>query len=86
MSLVGSQIIGSIITAGKLIDPEGAIEPEEPMRNGVLVDGRIALSTQVDDASLEVPNRQDAQVVDSRDAASPDCWIKRHKDMVRLTG
>eukprot|EP00421_Protoceratium_reticulatum_P073012 CAMPEP_0168427158 /NCGR_PEP_ID=MMETSP0228-20121227/36206_1 /TAXON_ID=133427 /ORGANISM="Protoceratium reticulatum, Strain CCCM 535 (=CCMP 1889)" /LENGTH=479 /DNA_ID=CAMNT_0008441195 /DNA_START=208 /DNA_END=1643 /DNA_ORIENTATION=- len=87
MTLVGTHVIGRIVTAGKLLDPEGDdVQPEEPMRDGVPVDGRIALSTQVEDASLEVPDRQDAQVVDPRDAATPDGWIKRHKDMVRLTG
>merc|ERR1719161_1035299 len=33
-----------------------------------------------------MPPRQDAEVVDQRDADTPDKWIKRHKDMVRLTG
>eukprot|EP00969_Alexandrium_andersonii_P244120 10786423-Alexandrium_andersonii.AAC.1 len=33
-----------------------------------------------------MPERQDAQEVDARDADSPDRWIKQRKDMVRLTG
>mmetsp|Transcript_114003 Transcript_114003/g.219393 ORF Transcript_114003/g.219393 Transcript_114003/m.219393 type:complete len:86 (-) Transcript_114003:1151-1408(-) len=33
-----------------------------------------------------MPPRQDAAEVDSQDADTPDKWIKRHKDMVRLTG
>jgi len=49
-------------------------------------DGNIQLSTELKDMSLKMPPRQDGTVVDSRDADTPDAWVKRHKDMVRLTG
>jgi DMSO/TMAO reductase YedYZ molybdopterin-dependent catalytic subunit len=49
-------------------------------------DGKIRLSTQLDDITLTMPPRQDAEIVDERDADTPDKWVKRHKDMVRLTG
>jgi len=35
---------------------------------------------------MEMPDRQDAPEVAVEDADTPDKWIKRHKDMVRLTG
>lgn len=58
----------------------------EPMREGKIVDGKIALSTSLWDTSLEMPPRQDASEVDGRDANTPDKWIKRHPDMLRNTG
>jgi len=47
---------------------------------------KIELSTYVSPMSLEMPPRQDAKVVDDRDADTPDGWVMRHKSMVRLTG
>ena len=58
----------------------------EPMRDGKMVDGKIALSTSLWDTSLEMPPRQDASEVDARDAGTPDNWIKRHPAMLRNTG
>ena len=59
---------------------------EEPMRDGRIVDGKIELSTALWETSLEMPPRQDAEEVDSRDANTPDKWIKRHPAMLRNTG
>jgi nitrate reductase (NAD(P)H) len=58
----------------------------EATRDGKIVNGKISLSTTVSPMSLEMPPRQDAEEVDPADADSPDKWIKRHADMVRLTG
>merc|ERR550539_477266 len=38
------------------------------------------------DTYLTMPPRQDAEALDERDADTPDAWIRRHPDMVRLTG
>lgn len=58
----------------------------ERTRDGSITDGKIMLSTDVSDTSIEMPPRQDGEKVDQRDADTPDNWIKRHPDMVRLTG
>lgn len=58
----------------------------EPVRDGKIVDGKVQISTKVDDYYFPIPARQDAEEVDAQDADTPDKWIKRHKDMVRLTG
>jgi nitrate reductase (NAD(P)H) len=46
----------------------------------------IGLSTSLWETSLELPPRQDADVVNVLDEGTPDEWIYRHKEMVRLTG
>eukprot|EP00931_Biecheleriopsis_adriatica_P040108 TRINITY_DN2294_c0_g1_i6.p1 TRINITY_DN2294_c0_g1~~TRINITY_DN2294_c0_g1_i6.p1 ORF type:complete len:888 (+),score=173.87 TRINITY_DN2294_c0_g1_i6:53-2716(+) len=58
----------------------------EVARDGTIKDGKIELSTNVSPYSLEMPPRQDASEVHCQDADTPDKWIKRHDDMVRLTG
>mmetsp|Transcript_25439 Transcript_25439/g.45227 ORF Transcript_25439/g.45227 Transcript_25439/m.45227 type:complete len:813 (+) Transcript_25439:102-2540(+) len=58
----------------------------EPVRDGKVVDGKLQISTKLDDYYFPIPPRQDALEVDVQDADTPDKWIKRHKDMVRLTG
>jgi len=59
----------------------------EKTRDGVMDrDGVIQLSTDLAETNLKMPPRQDGTVVDARDADTPDAWVKRHKDMVRLTG
>jgi len=62
------------------------VQFKEPVRDGTIIDGEIQLSTPLDDMSLTMPPRQDAPEVDVQDADTPDKWIKRHTDMVRLTG
>eukprot|EP00930_Biecheleria_cincta_P079161 TRINITY_DN668_c0_g1_i2.p1 TRINITY_DN668_c0_g1~~TRINITY_DN668_c0_g1_i2.p1 ORF type:complete len:894 (+),score=177.37 TRINITY_DN668_c0_g1_i2:70-2751(+) len=62
------------------------VEFTEPLRDGTVKDGKILLSTALDDVHLTMPPRQDAPEVDVQDSDTPDKWIKRHKDMVRLTG
>merc|ERR1719181_1559213 len=53
---------------------------------GEIKEGKIMLSTDLWETSLEMPPRQDGDKVDARDADTPDNWIKRHESMVRLTG
>jgi len=68
---------------------KGVTELESPdgVRDGkICQDGTVQLSTIVEDMSLAMPERQDAPEADARDQDSPDKWVKRHKDMVRLTG
>jgi len=55
-------------------------------REGEIIDGRICLSTKLEDTYVTMPPKQEAQIVDKRDADTPDHWVKRHEDMVRLTG
>merc|ERR1719316_443108 len=62
------------------------VEFIEPARDGKIINDKIQISTQLDDYYLAMPPRQDAEEVDTMDADTPDKWIKRHKDMVRLTG
>eukprot|EP00441_Pelagodinium_beii_P004767 CAMPEP_0197703292 /NCGR_PEP_ID=MMETSP1338-20131121/125363_1 /TAXON_ID=43686 ORGANISM="Pelagodinium beii, Strain RCC1491" /NCGR_SAMPLE_ID=MMETSP1338 /ASSEMBLY_ACC=CAM_ASM_000754 /LENGTH=525 /DNA_ID=CAMNT_0043287185 /DNA_START=47 /DNA_END=1624 /DNA_ORIENTATION=+ len=59
---------------------------DKNMRYGKILGGKIELSTDLWETSLEMPPRQDAEKVDARDADTPDNWIKRHEAMVRLTG
>jgi len=54
--------------------------------DGTIVEGKIELSTSIEPTYMAVPPGQHASEVDARDADTPDAWIKRHKDMVRLTG
>jgi len=61
------------------------VEFTEPVRDGKIIDGKLQISANVD-CFVTMPPRQDAEEVDTQDANSPDAWIKRHKDMVRLTG
>ncbi|CAJ1396652.1 unnamed protein product [Effrenium voratum] len=54
--------------------------------DGRIVDGKIELSTALWETQLEMPDRQDPSEVDTRDANTPDKWIKRHPAMLRNTG
>jgi len=62
------------------------MEFTEPQCDGTIANGKIQLSTRLDEYYLSMPPRQDAEEADSRDCDTPDSWIKRHTDMVRLTG
>mmetsp|Transcript_20849 Transcript_20849/g.46852 ORF Transcript_20849/g.46852 Transcript_20849/m.46852 type:complete len:904 (-) Transcript_20849:42-2753(-) len=60
---------------------------KEPAKDGSIgADGAIQLSTRLWDTSLTMPSRQDATQVDAKDVGTPDEWVKRHEDMLRLTG
>ena len=65
---------------------EEPMQTDEAIRDGRIVEGKIALSTALWDTSLEMPPREDAAEVDTRDAGTPDKWIKRHPAMLRNTG
>jgi len=49
-------------------------------------DSSMDLSTPVWPTQLQMPPRQDAIHVDAKDIDTPDKWVKRHEQMVRLTG
>lgn len=72
----------SLASTGVPSDPERDIQH----RDGAILSGKVELSSYVAPASLEMPPRQDAKVVDARDADTPDNWVMRHENMVRLTG
>ena len=84
--LSGLQPLGTICSLQSIWALRAMAQVVEPMRDGKMVDGKIALSTSLWDTSLEMPPRQDATEVDARDAGTPDQWIKRHPDMLRNTG
>mmetsp|Transcript_52754 Transcript_52754/g.97640 ORF Transcript_52754/g.97640 Transcript_52754/m.97640 type:complete len:902 (-) Transcript_52754:90-2795(-) len=60
---------------------------KEPQKDGNMdANGSISLSTKLWETSLVMPPRQDGTKVDTRDVGTPDEWVKRHEDMLRLTG
>ena len=46
----------------------------------------VRVSLSLADIHLALPPKQNAEEVDEQDVDTPDAWVKRHKDMVRLTG
>lgn len=59
----------------------------EPACDGTLTaDNKLALSGICEPYYLEMPDRQEPLEVDLRDKDCPDHWVKRHPDLVRLTG
>jgi len=65
---------------------KGALWRERPGCDGTEIDGSLQLSTSGWPTQLKMPEKQKALVVAEPDRGTRDEWVRRHPDMVRLTG
>jgi len=70
----------------KLGDAQSKPLADEPGCDGTLQDGELYVTTFIEPKKISMPLGYSPSCVDKRDQGTPDDWVKRHPEMVRLTG
>ncbi len=76
---------GQVLGGADALAHDGHPPPVLMDRAGVREDGAPA-EAPLDPGTSAWQLHQPVTAVDARDAATPDAWVPRHPDLIRLTG